>query len=364
MTDQFRSASEQVAVRIDSPAGLVAALPAILGFTPAESLVVLGFTAHDDRLRLGVSARVDLDGIGDCLEDVTRAVVDRVGAGTPAQVALIVIRDDGGGGVEAGAAAAQSPPREELATAVATGFGALGVECPTRLWVPRIAAGARWRCYDRCACGGVLPDPQASEAAAHTALLGRAIYRDRGEVEASLTADPDAESPRRRELLAAACLDAVTARTVDAAAARRRDLGMIRGAIAALAAGQRPDEALTVRIAAALGDPSVRDVCLGFALGADARVDPAGAAPLWQTLTRALPAHAVADPATLYAFAVLLREGGGAALSVALERARRADPGHRLSGLLDQMLAAGIGLAQITEIVRGAAADAAAAAES
>ena len=60
---------------------------------------------------------------------------------------------------------------------------------------------------------------------------------------------------------------------------------------------------MLARVAVALGDPAVRDVCLGFAAGRDPGVDPEHATRLWWQLTRALPAPEVAQPATLLAFA-------------------------------------------------------------
>jgi hypothetical protein len=74
---------------------------------------------------------------------------------------------------------------------------------------------------------------------------------------------------------------------------------------------------------------------------------------------RAVPAPEVAEPAILLACALLVR-GGSALVGVALERARRADPEHRLTGLVEALLASGAGPDAVRGIIRDASAESAA----
>ena len=100
------------------------------------------------------------------------------------------------------------------------------------------------------------------------------------------------------------------------------------------------------RLVVALSDVTVRDACLGWALDDD----PADVAQLWTALVRAAPTREVADAAVLLALTLLVR-GGGGLVGAALERARTADPAHRLTFLVESMLAHGLGREDIRTVV-------------
>ena len=337
-------------VSLRTPGDLVASLPALLGFAPQRSVVAISMRRHGARSRLGAMARVDLPETAELAADMADALAARLAAGGADRVQLIVIDDQPG-------TEHTRPPHAGLVEMFTAAFTAAGLAVSSPLWASRVAAGARWRCYDPCGCAGAVPDPGATTAAAHTALAGKVTYCSREEAAATLDPDPEADSPRRRELLDAASRTRQPpgspigprrcARTSPRSATRPPRTG----------AGEALPEALLARVAVALGDPAVRDVCLGFAAGRDPAVDPAAAGELWWRLTRLVPAPEVAEPATLLAFAAL-RDGGGVALSVALERAMHADPGHQLSRLLDQIIAAGVPPERIEAMVLGAASEA------
>ncbi|HSK61054.1 MAG TPA: DUF4192 family protein, partial [Actinomycetospora sp.] len=97
---------------------------------------------------------------------------------------------------------------------------------------------------------------------------------------------------------------------------------------------------------------------LGWSVDGDEALS-SSAEQLWRLLVRTLPAPEVAEPAVLLACALLVR-GGSALVGVALDRARRADPTHRLTGLLTALLASGAGPPAVREVVRDAAAESAA----
>ncbi len=92
-----------------------------------------------------------------------------------------------------------------------------------------------------------------------------------------------------------------------------------------------------IRLASALADHRVRDTCLDF----DRLPDVAAAERLWTALARATPAPERAEPACLLAFSAYAR-GDGVLAGIALTQAEKADPGHRLSGLLRSALALGL----------------------
>ncbi|HEY2223101.1 DUF4192 domain-containing protein [Actinomycetospora sp.] len=357
-----RAPEEPVVVRLGTPPELVASLPAMLGFVPEDSVVAMGMHRRGGRSRVGAMARVDLPpdpadtgspdpahtGAAETDRTLAAAVRDRLVRTEPDSLLVVVVSD---------AEPGERPPHAGLVDALTASFAAVGVPVTGAVWTARIAAGAPWRCYDDCGCTGTLPDPTGTLAAAETAATGRVTYASRAEVEAVLAADAAAGGRRRRGLVDDAHQAALTDRELSGLGAARRDLEAVRHAAAEIGRGVVLAEEELARLAVALCDPRVRDVCLGFAAGHDDAVDPDHARTLWTVLTRAVPAPEVAEPATLLAFASL-DDGGGATLTVALDRAMHADPYHRLSRLLDSIVASGVAPGDVREMVAGAAAEA------
>ena len=349
-----RAPDDEVVVRLGGPGDLVASLPSMLGFVPEESVIAVAMHRRGARSRVGGMARVDLVAAADAPERaeidrvLTDAIVARLGRASPDSLVVVVVSD---------AEPEGRPPHGALVDTLTAAFAGIGVPVTGAVWTARIAAGAPWRCYDDCGCTGVLSDPTGTLAAAETAATGRVTYGSRAEVDASLAPDPATGGRRRRELVDDAHRAALTDRELSGLAAARRDLDAVRHAVAEVGRGEVLAEEEIARLAVALCDPQVRDVCLGFAAGHDDTVDPDHAWQLWTLLTRAVPIPEVAEPATLLAFATL-DHGGGATLTTALERAMDADPGHQLSRLLGSILASGIDPAEVRDMVAGAAAEA------
>lgn len=309
-------------VRLGNPGSLLASLPALLGFAPRQSLILIGVHHDEGRSRLGALVRTDLPTNPEQERAVARAMRDRISqTGAHAVHPVVVAESEGAAG-----------PRRGLIDTISDAFTATGIEVAVATWAPEITAGAVWCCYDGC-CSGALPDPGATEVAAHQAVAGTVTYRSREEAAAALGPDPAAASARRRYQLDAAHDEARHARARDRLQAARGDLAAIRDAAGMVGRGETLDDDRLVRLVAALTDPAVRDVCLGFALGCDDAVRPEQAHQLWWLLTRAAPAPEAAEPAVLLACAAI-EMGGGVTASIALERANAADPEHRLSGLL------------------------------
>ncbi|WP_165825491.1 DUF4192 domain-containing protein [Actinomycetospora cinnamomea] len=344
-------------LRLHEPGELVAAVPHLLGFRPADSLVVIAVHGPGDgaersptrgpgRRRLGVVARADLPPPDD-VAAVVGACAQRVVPTGPEEVTAVVVAADQGDG---------EPPRVDVADAVREVFTDRGVAVPSRLWVPHIAAGVRWRCYPPCDCRGTVAGIDDSPLAAAATWLGHVTYGSRDEMAASL--EPESPHPRLRALVDAARQAAVLDRELGGPAAARRDLAAVATARREVAAGRVLGDVELARVAVALTDPTVRDTVLGWSVDDDEEL-VSSAEQLWTLLVRALPAPEVAEPAVLLACALLVR-GGSALVGVALERARRADPTHRLTGLLRALLASGAGPETVREVVRDAAAESAA----
>ena len=121
-------------------------------------------------------------------------------------------------------------------------------------------------------------------------------------------------------------------------------------AVEAAAGGRLTVDAEFVRImSAAFRRTRFRDVALSTCTGVDA---PA-AEQVWAALARTCRGPAAADPAALLAVCALAR-GDGALANVALERAERVRPAHRLTRDLRTAMAAGWGPTEIRAWLEGA----------
>lgn len=318
-------------------------VPVLLGIHPRESLVLIAFGGRSGR-RLGLTVRVDLPPPDD-VEPVVDQAVEALLSDHPAGAAVIVIGST---------ASADAGPR--LSTTAHLAVARLvrcGVEVHTAIWAESTVAGARWACFDECACSGTLPDPSTTPFAAAAVAEGKVVHADRAELE-RLVSPAEPERIRRREVM--------LVRTVDASgpdgAATGQDAGaddpkagwkLVAAAIAAAGRGTLAlDDVAVVGLALALLDPRVRDAALLRSSGSSA----AAAETLWAALARETPDPEAAEPAALLAASALLR-GDGVLANVALDRAERAWPGHRLAGLLRQVAGSGMRPEQFRECVRG-----------
>lgn len=316
--------------RLRSPAELVAAVPYLLGFHPRDSLVLVCTRGHDDR-RVAFTSRVDLPPRRHVAKLARQLAAMLASHGCDEVLAVVV-----GGGSEA--AGAHQPPGSGLVTALARACDGLGVTVAHRVWVPEIAAGARWRCYGPGARRGVLPDPASSPVAAAAVAAGQVTYPDRGDLERLVAPVDPTTLARRGERLSAHC-DRESRREEPAPDAAADMFALVSEWVAR--AEEVPldlgdDE--VVALCLALSDPMVRDAAFGLAVGANA----AGAERLWTALVRESPDPEAAEAAVLLAHCALLRGNGGLA-GIALDRAQSAWPGHRLSELFRCALDNGLG---------------------
>lgn len=328
---------------VDDPLELVVAVPALLGFHPHESLVLVsigGSTGH----RVGLTLRIDLpprSAGADDIAAVSTAAVDGLLLDRPRGAAVLVFAagpDDVPGA---------DPPYGPLVAAVQSRLLDRGVEPHTVLWAESTARGARWGCYLPCRCTGQLPDPAASPLVAATVLEGRVLHGSRAEVE-RLIAPTDPAALLRREELLRRVADAA-GDVLDVAAERpAATLRTVDRAIAAAAAGRlRLDDDRVVELACALAVPTVRDAAMRRCAGPTA----SAAEQLWTALVRETPDPEAAEPAALLAMSALLR-GDGALANIALDRAERAWPGHRLTTILRSVAVAGMRPAELRHLLR------------
>lgn len=300
-------------LRLGHPADLVAAVPVVLGFRPRESLVLVATGGPSGR-RIGLTLRVDLPPPAH-VHDVVAHAVATLGSDDPVGAAVVVV-------------GARARHRTDVLDAAADRLDDQGIALHTAVWAAHTDAGGRWGCFGECACTGVLADPAGTEFAAAAVVAGTVLRGSRDELE-RLVEPVDGARIRRRELLLSA--DPTDARGLPDDDAGH--LAVLDTALADAATGRcEIDDTRALALAAALARPTVRDALLLRC----ARAAPpglAGAETLWAALCRELPDPEAAEPAALLAATALLR-GEGALANVALDRAERSWPGHRLTRLL------------------------------
>ena len=333
---------ERFTVRLSDPGDIAASLPALLGFRPRESVVLISLTGSAGG-RVGLTVRGDLppaDGAAEAAAVLTRSVrTDR-----PAAVLLAVVSEapdvpEVGGSGRRGDGGASGLPHRGLVREVVVALARDDVPVREALLV----RAGRWWSYDcpRPCCapgaGSPLPDGVTALEVASVAS-GVVVEQDRSDLVRRITGPA---GPARSAMAATCAQVAVecSARVLDIGfdAVAEESWSAITAATGRCQPGARR-QALTdgevARVVWGLRDRDVRDRALELAIGADA---PA-AEILWTECTRRAPAPLDAAPATLLAVSAWLR-GDGALANVAITRALAGEPDYALARLLAQALA-------------------------
>lgn len=321
------TSTERPDITLGQPGDLLASMPALLGFRPVDSLVVFALSGPR-ATELTLVLRADLPPphrSGELARCLVPPLVQHGAVG----VALVVV-----GG--------QDPDRsDELPyRALLDGceglFADAGLPAVHRLWLPDAETGRRWHCYDDCDCTGLLPDPAGTGLATLAAESGLSVYDRREDIIATLAPEPDDVLVRRSRALDRRSAETEPSDgTADPPTAR---MNMVRAAIenARTTPPELSDDDV-VELISALTDHRVRDMCLDF----DELPDLAAAQRLWTVLARAAPIPERAEAACLLAYTAYV-QGDGVLAGIALDQAERADPGHRLTGLLRGALSIGL----------------------
>ncbi|GFG76338.1 hypothetical protein MBOT_37030 [Mycobacterium botniense] len=317
--------------RLDRPSALIAALPAVLGFVPEKSLVLVSVHAGD----MGSVLRVDLSPE---LSDRVGHLAQVVAAARPEAAIAVVVDADG----------AQCPAchqdYRQLCTALTVALARHDIVLLAAHVVDRVAAGGRWHCVDGCGAGGVVDDPMASPLAVAAVLDGRRLYARRADLHAVIALDP-VRSAELISVLAEQAKSRAAAQNADPVGCSRRDVENVLAAAARVAGGEPLSDPELAGLGCALSDVRVRDPLCALAVGENA--DDAEA--LWALLARNLPEPWRAEALVLLAFSAYAR-GDGPLAGVSLEAALRCQPDHRMAGLLDRALQSGLRPEHIREL--------------
>lgn len=315
-------------VRLSSPAQIVAAIPYLVGFHPAESVVAVGLRA--DSATVCVTMRVDLPmrRASRPLADMIAAHLAHAGAGA---TCLAVFTEQTHG----------HAPRAGLIRALEAALEPHEISVVDAIWV----RSGRWRSYrcrrpDCCPPGGTAVDASAvPELAAAAAWMGEAVLDSREDLERSLAplgADLRAELDRTFEWVGRRLIEELAQRGWDAVASDSRKL--LSSAVSArVEASAELAPADVARLALGLADVAVRDAALAW-VGTDLEH---AAESLWVELVRRATPPYDSAPATLLAVHAYLR-GNGAYARIALDRALASDPGYSFARLLAEGLDRGV----------------------
>jgi hypothetical protein len=321
-------ATDPAVLRVGGPADLLQAVPYLLGFHPAASLVIIGLR----RSRLVVTVRVDLSDLADpgVLADAVDAM-HRGGASELVGAIYDECRPD----------ASPQLPWHGVAEALELEAARAGCHLIDTLLV----SGGRWWSFtcarpDCCPPEGRALPEESSVLAATATYAGLVALPDRATLAATLEPLPDTERERLEPLLeqhehaaVQALLDGRGAR--HERSVKRALFAATRAADVAGSAREMSDEN-TARFGVALSGYPIRD-SLWMATD-DGRLD---GRPLWRELARRLPSPYDAAPLFLFGWCSW-RSGNGALAGVAAERAVRSDPGYSAADLLLAALARGL----------------------
>lgn len=317
---------------LNRPGALVAALPAVLGFVPEKSLILVPLDAGE----LASVLRVDLSAE---LSDRLGHLAEVAAASGPEAAVAVIVDADGA------ACPVCNEEYRQLCAALSEELSQRDIVLVAAHVVDRVAAGGRWHCVDGCGAGGDVDDPSASPLAMAAVLDGRRLYARRTDLQAVITVDERAGSAE----LAAAIEHHAAAREAacraDPDGCGRRDVENAMAVAARLAGGQPLCDAELATLGCALTDVQVRDTLYALAVCENA----GEAESLWALLARRLPTPCRVEALVLLAFSAYAR-GDGPLAGVSLEAALRCEPGHRMAGMLDTALQSGLRPEQIREL--------------
>jgi hypothetical protein len=317
---------------LNRPGAMIAALPAVLGFVPAKSLILVSI----DRGEMGAVLRVDLS--DDLIDGLDRLAEVAAAARPDAAIAVIV-------DAEGALCPMCNEEHRRLCDCLAAALDEQGIALWAAHIVDQIGDGGRWHCVDGCGNRGRVDDPSTSPVTVAAVLDGRRLYGSRADLQAVIAVADTDRAAALMQLVDGLVADGQQQRRDDPTGCARRDVQAAVSAADAVIAGTALTDPEIAALGYSLTDLTVRDTLYALAVGE--RADAAES--LWGLLSRALPDPHRIEALVLLAFSAYCR-GDGPLTGVSLEEALRCDPTHRMAGMLDTALQSGMRPEQIREL--------------
>ncbi|MGV9823470.1 DUF4192 domain-containing protein [Nocardia xishanensis] len=326
------------------PGELIAAVPALVGFVPERSLVIVVLRKPQ---RSGLNSvvgpvlRFDLDRNPCGKRGLATAIASEVAPLCAAETAtrvLAVIIDDR---MREPRARGGAKKWGTLITAFGRQLARKEVTLAGAWAVSAIEAGQRWWSLLDTDHQGTLSDPSTSMVSFAYVLNGRPIHRTRSQL-----IDLVAQDRVSAQEVAAHLEDALSAghdrylaasRPGNPERYHRRALEQVLYQIADLDSGVPPTARQMAELAVALRDRTVRDALFALAVGEYA----AATEQLWVILVRSLSGRDRAEAAVLLGYSAYVR-GEGPLAGIALDAALETDPSHSMAIGLDTALRNGM----------------------
>jgi Domain of unknown function (DUF4192) len=335
------AAARPVVVKFGSPVDIVGAIPSMLGFHPAQSLVVM--CLRGPRKRTGLTMRIDL--VDPQHDQAFAAETVRRVAAEKADAAIVVCYTDAPAGPD-------RLPRSSLVDEVGGQLLRRGIELAEALLVH----DGRWFSYTcALACcppeGSVIPataEGVVAQLEAERVLSGRTILPSRDDLEASVRG-PVALRRIALEQVYDRVGEAVVAEIIDAGpgAFARNTVAVAHSAFDKYVDSHDLADEAAARIVLGLRDKVARDELTTW--GLDGRIEEL-IAFLTELTQRALDEDAA--PICTVLASVVYQHGGGPLVTMALERALRSDPGYEMARLLMAMLLGQLQPARLRAMIR------------
>jgi hypothetical protein len=313
---------------LNRPGALIAALPAVLGFIPEKSLVLVTV----DQGEMGAVMRVDLS---PRLADTIVGIAEVAAAVRPDAVIAVIVDAEGATCPEC------AEDFRELSRALTDVFALQKITLLAVHVVDRIADGGGWHCADMCGARGTVDDPSSSPLAMAAVLDGRRLYAHREELVQVVEAGDTARVQR----LARRIRKQLRTRTEPDDDSARRDVELAIAVAERVRDGAELADVEAAELACALTDVNVRDTLFALAVGEKAEE----AETLWALLARVLPEPWRVEALVLLAFSAYAR-GDGPLAGVALEAALRNGGQQRMASMLDTALQSGLRPEDIREL--------------
>ncbi|MFG3299889.1 DUF4192 domain-containing protein [Micromonospora chersina] len=324
------NSTERPRLAVRSPGDLVAAVPYLLGFHPADSVVVVAVRGR----RVVFAARGDLPEPGADPRPAARHLAEVV-ARQRTDAATVIGYGPAGRVTAAVDAVGEALDRTGLLVRDAL----------------RVTDGRWWSylCAESVCCPpeGTPYDPAASEVSAAAVFAGQVALPDRAALAAQVSplggpvrvAMRRATAQAHRRLAGLAGEAAGTGLTSDPSV-RSAGVAAVRTAFRRHRRGERLGDDEVAWLTVLLTHLPVRDHAWSRTDGRDADIS------LWTDVLRRSEPELIAAPGSLLAFAAW-RAGHGAVAAVALERVLATHPGYSMAVLLDDALRRGLSPAEL-----------------